>query len=203
METLFDPEQRKRVEAAIRAAEARSRGEIVLAVAPRSADYARWLALPVLIATVAVAAGAHLLWPRLPAPWIFAGELPLAALLTAVARLRPVTRWLVPDGAEVAAVRREALRLFSEKAIFETEGRTGVLFYLSVLERRVEILPDRGLDAHVDAATWAQHAARLAEALRKGEAAEALCAVVTGLGARLEARLGPDPAGKNELPDLA
>ena len=203
MRPYLTDEERARIEQSIRAGEARSGAEIVFAASPCSDDYARWAALPVLVATIALALALHLLWPRLGAAWLLAAQLPLAAALWWVAHLRPILRWLVPDGAEVAAVRREAQRLFTEKALFETERRAGILIYVSALERRVEILADRGLDRHVDAATWQKHVLHIVEAIRAGRTASGVCDVIAQLSERLAAALGPDPAGKNELPDLA
>jgi putative membrane protein len=198
---LLAPDELARVEAAIRAAEAKSRAEIVLAISPRSADYGRWLALPVLLATLALATAAHLALPRLPPLLLLGAQLPIAALLWVIASRPAVTRALVPNGVEIEAVRREALRLFAEKALFETEGRTGVLLYLSALERRVEILADRGLAAHVDRETWRAHVAHLVQAIHERRAAAGLCEVVDRIGDRVAAALGPEATPRNELPD--
>ncbi len=201
MRSLLAEPERRRIETAIAAAEARSSVEIVLVVSPRSGRYASSLASPVLLMTVLLACLAHLLWPELPAIWILAGQIPGAAVLWALANIPAVARLLIPNEDEIAAVRKEAFRHFAERAVFETNARSGVLLYLSELEHRIEILADRGLQTVFDAAAWSAHVTAIVEGIHTNRTAEAICQVVEQVSARCEAILGRNSASANELPD--
>lgn len=50
--------------------------------------------------------------------------------------------------------RQRALQLFAEYGVWDTDANTGVLIYLLLAERRLEIIADRGINARVDQAQW-------------------------------------------------
>jgi putative membrane protein len=52
------------------------------------------------------------------------------------------------------AVRTHAAALFHDRGVANTSGETGVLLYVSLLERRMEVLADRGLLRRVMASDW-------------------------------------------------
>lgn len=58
------------------------------------------------------------------------------------------------DLARGASARQRAIDLFSECRIWDTEQNSGVLIYLLLADRQVEIIADRGINAKVGAATW-------------------------------------------------
>lgn len=53
-----------------------------------------------------------------------------------------------------ATARERAIAQFSKLKVWDTEANNGVLIYLLLVERKVEIVADRGLNAHVSAAQW-------------------------------------------------
>ena len=50
--------------------------------------------------------------------------------------------------------RERALEVFAQQRVWDTEANNGVLIYLLLADRDVEIIADRGLARHVDATTW-------------------------------------------------
>jgi putative membrane protein len=200
MTALLDEAGRKRVAEAIEAAEARTALEIVLAVVPRSADYTRFVVPPAFCATLLAGLGLHALAPELGAPLLLLALGPIFALFWGLGRLRPIAMRLAPDEAEIAAVHAEALRLFAAEALFETRSRAGVLILLSEHERRVELLGDRGINAVIGPEGWSAHVAQLQAAIRRGETADALVAIVGKLAEAAAAHLPADGAG-DELPN--
>ena len=54
-----------------------------------------------------------------------------------------------------ATARDRAVALFAKLGVWNTEHNNGVLIYLLLAERRIELVADRGLNRHVDAAQWA------------------------------------------------
>jgi putative membrane protein len=99
------------------------------------------------------------------------------------------------------AVSDRVKQLFLELGIIETRDRSGVLVYLSELERRVEILADRGIHEHVGNQAWQAMVDELVGAIKGGRAAEGLATIIGRIGQELAAKFPPRPDDTNELPD--
>jgi uncharacterized membrane protein len=68
-----------------------------------------------------------------------------------------------------APVRERALMMFSKLRVWDTEQNNGVLIYLLLAEHSIDIVADRGLQAHVRNAEWQQMVARMSSAFRAGQ----------------------------------
>jgi len=66
------------------------------------------------------------------------------------------------------APRDRAITLFGKLRVWDTEANNGVLVYLLLAEHAIEIVADRGLNRHVDAAQWQALIAPMREAFRQG-----------------------------------
>jgi uncharacterized membrane protein YgcG len=99
------------------------------------------------------------------------------------------------------SARERALDMFSHLRIWDTAHNNGVLIYLLLADRDVEIVADRGIDAHVGAAGW-QKICKVMEAdFRNGNFSGG---VIKGIGAvsqQLATYFPKQGAGPNELPD--
>ncbi len=100
--------------------------------------------------------------------------------------------------------RERAIELFSLLGVWDTEHNNGVLIYLLVADRRIEILADRGLMKHIPAAVLQEAVAHLGEALHQGKFEQGLGEAIAHVGQLLQQHY-PLPAGgpakANELPD--
>lgn len=196
---LVNQEGRKLITDAIAVAEKHSRAEIVFCESTRSDDYSRWLALPMLLATVASALALHGVVPELSAVWLLLVQLPVAGLWWWLLNVPSVARWVIPDVVEIEAVRRRAVTLFAEHALFDTPLRSGILILLSTFERRVHIMADRGLDVVVANDAWAADVETIAKHIRAGSAAVGVCKVVERIAASVPFDTKNVP--QNLLPD--
>jgi uncharacterized membrane protein len=108
------------------------------------------------------------------------------------------------DGAPLfkgQSARDRALDIFSQLRIWDTAHNNGVLIYLLLADRKVEIIADRGIDAKVGAAGWGKICAAMQAEFGK---ANFEAGIINGIGAvsRQLAKYFPkSAAGKNELPD--
>jgi uncharacterized membrane protein len=97
--------------------------------------------------------------------------------------------------------REKAREAFAHLHAWDTEENTGVLIYVQLVDRRIEILADRGIAARVAQSEWDQVCRAMEARFRKGEylpgALEAIEAVTRILERHFPAR-GANP---NELPD--
>ena len=208
------------ISAAVTAAEKRSSGEIVTIVAERSDPYhdvaLHWAILAMLL-TVAVAgllpASVYEQIALRAGGWGEADQRGrmIALLLAAMILAFLIVRWLlafrlfrdrlIPHRAAVRRVRRRAIELFRAAGRGRTAGRTAVLLYLSLAERRAELVVDETIHARVEQSAWAAAMAALIEAVRDGRAGDGMVAAIGAIGDVLAIHCPRSDDDHNELPD--
>ena len=101
------------------------------------------------------------------------------------------------------SARQRAITLFGKLRVWDTEHNNGVLIYLLLAEHRIEVVADRGLSRHLDAAAWQRIVDGMGAAFRAGRFEEGLIAAIDAVDARLRERfpLAPGQPNPNELPD--
>lgn len=206
----FTDEERERIKQAVQQAERRTTGEIVPMIVPSSARYREagyrtglilgWLTLAVLLTI-------ETYW--LPWGW-HAGN--AGWLLLAVIGAYGVGEWLGTFPAVIRLVTsRERMaykvKLRAQQAFYQhgfqnTKGRTGILILVSLLEHRVHVLADKGINDCVPAGTWEGLVSGIVEGIRSGKPTDAICAAIARCG-ELLAKTCPAGSGENpdELPD--
>jgi uncharacterized membrane protein len=102
-----------------------------------------------------------------------------------------------------AAPRERAVMMFSKLRVWDTEYNNGVLIYLLLAEHAIEIVADRGLARHADAAHWQRIAATMGAAFKAGQFEAGLNQAVDAVDALLVQHfpLAPGQVNPNELPD--
>jgi uncharacterized membrane protein len=104
-----------------------------------------------------------------------------------------------------ATPRQRALTMFGKLRVWDTEHNNGVLIYLLLAERAIEIVADRGLNRHVGADEWRRIVEGMRGEFRAGRFEQGLVQAIDTVDALL-ARHFPLAAGQanpNELPDAA
>lgn len=209
-----------RVTAAVTEAERNTAGEIVTIVARRSDSYhdvaLHWavLAMLLVLALLALWPGiAYALHALVADPWageptpgaLYTVALVLTAITFLVARLvlswMPLRLALTPGSTEARRVHARALTLFRTGAEQRTRDSTGVLLYLSLDERRAEIIADEAIHSRVTADVWGEAMAALVEAVRDGRPGDGMAAAVAQIGVILAEHFPPRADDTNELPD--
>ncbi len=104
-----------------------------------------------------------------------------------------------------ATSRQRAITMFGKLRVWDTEHNNGVLIYLLLAERAIEIVADRGLTRMVPPETWGQMVAGMREAFRAGRFEDGLAQAVDAVDALLAQHfpLAEGQANPNELPDRA
>ncbi|HEY0328207.1 MAG TPA: TPM domain-containing protein [Rhodopseudomonas sp.] len=108
------------------------------------------------------------------------------------------------DGAPLFAdqpARQRALDVFSQLRIWDTEHNNGVLLYVLLADRNVEIIADRGIDAKVDAAEWEAICQAIEADFRGGRFEQGAVNGIQAIGRHLAAHFPGDANDANELPD--
>jgi len=200
MDALLESGAQEKVSAAVAAAEANTAGEIVVAVVPDSDTYPRAelraaLAggVPIAIA-LTLATGPDSLWRFLPVV-----ALCVLVCLTAMRRWPLLKRPFISPWVCREEVRQRAIQAFYDHRLYQTRDATGVLLFLSLLERRVELLADTGIDALVGEGTWDGVVADLTAALRAGDQVDGVARAVAQIGEVLAIHVPPRPDDTDEL----
>ena len=97
--------------------------------------------------------------------------------------------------------RERALEVFGLLRVWDTEENAGVLIYLLLADRDVEIVADRGIDREVPAGAWQAICARMEAAFRDARLVEGVVAGIEEIAALLAAHFPRVGAVANELPD--
>jgi uncharacterized membrane protein len=102
-----------------------------------------------------------------------------------------------------ATPRDRAVKLFGKLGVWDTERNNGVLIYLLLAERAIEIVADRGLNRVVSPAEWAEIAASMQSAFQAGDFEAGLLRAVDAVDALLVRHFAarPGEVDVNELPD--
>ena len=112
--------------------------------------------------------------------------------------------WPLPTDADMPVrIRQRARDWFGRLGVWDTAHNNGVLIYLLLAERAIEVVADRGLDAHVRPAQWQALVQSLAQPLQAGDFEGGLMHTVTTLTPWLVASHGLEAhaPNANELPD--
>jgi uncharacterized membrane protein len=102
-----------------------------------------------------------------------------------------------------ATPRERAVAMFGKLRVWDTAQNNGVLIYLLLAERAIEIVADRGLTSRVPDAEWQRIVAAMRDAFRAGRFEDGLTQAVDAVTALLVQHfpLAPGEANPNELPD--
>ena len=213
-------EDRALIAAAVAKAEATSDGEIVTIVALRSDAYhdvalhyavllmlfvpAFWAFAPQSL--VDWLAGLLLGWNaelsrELVMLYMFVKLAGAFLFVRIVLAYRPLRMALTPGRTKSRRVHRRAVELFRASCELKTRGRTGVLLYLSLAERRAEIVADEAIATQVAPEVWGDAMAALIAEIKAGRPGEGMVLAVEKIGAVLAQCLPPKSENPNELPD--
>lgn len=97
--------------------------------------------------------------------------------------------------------RDRARQVFALRGVWNTEENNGVLIYLLLAERRVEIVADRGIDSRVAAEEWQPICRAMEKHFAEGRYEEGAIAGVRAVSELLARHFPAGEKARNELPD--
>jgi putative membrane protein len=199
--SFLSEEDRRRIASAVRKAEQRTAGEFVTVIARRADTY---LVNPLLIATAIALALPGALWLLdLTHSFIALYALQLTAfiVLTLLLCWQRIAVMLVPERIKAARVATRAREQFLLRGLTRTHARAGVLLFVAVAERRVELIADEGIHARVAPGTWDAIVAGFTASVREGRIADGFVTAIETIADSLAAHFPRGPDDRNELPD--
>jgi putative membrane protein len=199
MVTTITERMRQSIEATIAAAEKSSRAELVAVVAKRAGEYR---ATGLSLATLGSFIAGFAVW--LVVPWsgtaeVLMAEFAVFLVLLGFLELTPLGDRLTPEATKADAARRLARATFLEQGLAGTAERSAVLFFVSLAERHVEIIADKGIDGKVSAAQWQVIVDKFSAHVRAGQVEEGYLAAIAALGQVLATHFPSNGPRRNEL----
>ncbi len=97
--------------------------------------------------------------------------------------------------------RQRAHEVFARLRVWDTEHNSGVLIYLQLVDRDIEIVADRGISAKVGRDTWDAICKRMEKAFRAGRFEQGALDGIREISVLLERHFPPRGANPDELPD--
>jgi putative membrane protein len=206
---LLSEAEKQKIIAAVQSAEKRTSGEIVPMIVSSSYHYpmaavrgAALVAFPLALGLTPLAGG--YLWLGSQNMWIFVALLVLlfGCLHQLVAHSPGLKRLFISRAEIEEEVREAALVNFFSEGLHRTRDATGVLIFISLLEHKVWVLADQGINARVAADQWQTIVAGIVEGIKAGRAAEAICEGVAQVGEVLARHFPRKAEDSDELQNL-
>jgi putative membrane protein len=198
----FDQAARESLAECVKEIENRTDAEVVIIVRARSGHYAHADYLFGFLLTFAALAFLlfspftfHLYWVPIDILLFFV----LGSIISS--RSNFLRRLLSRKEFRSKAVRTAAAAMFYEAGIANTNAEMGVLIYLSLLERRLELIADRGVLKGIPAQEWNREISELRQTGKNPEPQLFLTALQS-FGKLLATHLPPTGENPNELPDM-
>ena len=111
------------------------------------------------------------------------------------ASLHPVFVW------QNRSPRERAIELFSALRVWDTEHNSGVLIYVQLLDRAIEIVADRGIASCVAQSEWDAICARMEDAFKQRRHREGALGAIVEITGLLAKHFPPGGQNPDELPN--
>lgn len=213
METLaqqfLTEAEQKKISALVQQMEQQTSGEIVPMVVSASHSYptamivgATVLALPLSLLLMPVVGG--LFWLGSHNVWIF------IALFTVfygifyglVHRFSGLKRLFLSRSQVEAEVEKAAMNNFFTERLYKTRDANGILIFISILERKVWVLADGGINARIDPGQWQSIIDLITQGIKEKQQCTAICAAIVQIGELLKTHFPIEDNDINELHNL-
>jgi len=213
---IFTPEELTRIENAVKDAESKTAGEIATAFIKESDDYAVYELLFSMLGgfiyftVIAFFADSveHIIRGM---SWDYSAQylvvfygfstFLVTALLYLAANLPFIDRLVVPKKVMWAKVNQRAVRQFMEYGVYNTRDRTGILIFISALERRVELLADTGISEKIPQQKWNAIVGNIIDGFKIGRLTDHIVESIHRCGELLAEHYPIQPDDVNELKD--
>ncbi|MDO9578890.1 MAG: hypothetical protein Q7J16_13485 [Candidatus Cloacimonadales bacterium] len=206
---------KKKISEAVKQAESKTSGEIVTAFIRESYDYAIYELIFAVIVSFVYFAVLLLFVPHIRT-WLqsmfwdyssahlvaFYGfsTFLVGTIFYFLANVAAIDRCIVPGKIRQKKVHERALLHFMDSGVSYTRDRTGILIFISILERRVELLADSGINEKIEQTQWQQILNNVIEGIKHGNFTDHLVQSIQDCGELLAEHF---PIKKDDTNELA
>jgi putative membrane protein len=184
--THLSHDERARLHAACEAAEKRTSARFELVTVPVSDRYTLYPLIYGAAAGLTVLGALALFWPELTLRIGFYAAAGAFAASSFLFEWLPLRLMLVPRHAKHWECWELAHRSFASRVLAQTDRKTGILLFVSLGERYVEVVTDRDVDLKVPQPVWDAVIADFTDAARKGRVADGIAGAVEACAKVLE-----------------
>ncbi len=123
------------------------------------------------------------------------------AIFYFLGNISTIDRLIVSKKIMQQKVKERALRHFMESGVYNTKDRTGILIFISILEKRVELLADSGINEKIQPEKWQSIVDNIIEGIKKKNVTSHLIESINECGKLLSQHFPIQPDDINELSD--
>lgn len=192
---FFSQDDLDRIAEAVKEAESKTAGEIVPYFVEKSDEYEEAVWRGGAIAAFAVMTSLALYhvftetWGTFsPLEIILSAIGAMGGAMLAVHSVQAIKRFFAGDELIEQRVAQRAAQVFIAEEVFSTRDRTGILIFLSLMEHKVLVIGDAGINAKVGQAEWQDVVARIVRGIDHGHAVDGLIDAVHQCGLLLQKR---------------
>lgn len=203
IQKYLSEDELNKIEETISRVEESTRGEIVPVIVKRSSTVGHVpLTLTLLLTLLLVVAElpfSDWLWVT---PWVYLWPFVLVAIYYCahfLAKSLWIQKVFVPERDEMNQVHQRAQLEFYSNRIHRTENGTGVLIFVSIMEKKAVVLADEGISKQLPPETWEKLVAALGEALHKGHWGHGFVQAIENCGEHLKTHFPITSPRQNEL----
>lgn len=209
-------ENKEQISKAVTEAEKSTSGEIAVVVAKQSCDYAVYeLTFAVIVGLISMILGLvyyskidkmimDMIWSNstiITTSVIGLGSFVIMIIFYFLANIPMIDRLIIPKSIKDQKVHEKAQLSFLNYEVSKTKERTGILIFISKLERRVEILADIGIAEIYPNDSWQKQVDRIIAGIKDKHFADELAKVILDLGKVLVKNFPAHEVNINELPN--
>ncbi|MDE6244924.1 MAG: TPM domain-containing protein [Treponemataceae bacterium] len=204
------------IKSAVSNAEKNTTGEIALALTAESNTYSFWELLSsiyfaAIVFIVLLPFAPHInsfyrkfLWQT--PDWLIPAFYGIACLASIVVgffimNIPAIDRLIIPRTIRNSCVTNRAFRHFAESGVYDTSEHSGILIFVSYIERQVRIIADRGISEKIPQDIWNIIADDLAEGIKLGKTKEGFLSAIEKCSEILSEHFPAYNKDQNELPD--
>jgi putative membrane protein len=203
---FLTPEEQGTISALVQEMEKETSGEIVPMVVSASHSYPAAMIYGAAILALAPAlllmpAAGHLFWLGSQNVWVFLALFMIfhGLFYHLIARFPRLKRLFLTRRQIDAEVEEAAITAFFTEKLYKTREANGILIFISLLERKVWVLGDSGINDRIDPGQWQGIVNLITEGIKEKRQCEAICAAVAETGKILKTHF---PARKDDRDEL-
>jgi putative membrane protein len=201
MARILTDSEKTAISEAIKNAESQSTGELVTVITRASDDY--WFIPSLWASLIALLVPAVLIlvdtwWDTVT---MFSIQIGVFLVLVSVFRIPALKYALVPKAIKHLRASRVAREQFFIQGLQNTEGRTGILLFVSIAEHYVEVIADKGINDKAPAGTWDQVVNHFITRVKAGQYAEGFIAAINDCSEIMREHFPATGVNPNELPN--
>jgi putative membrane protein len=186
MQHALSTDDQARIHAAKTAVEQRTAAEFAVVVTRASDRYPLYGFAWAALGALGITGISALAWPDLDVWDVLLIQVAALIVLALLLDWMPIRLWLVPRHIKHARARQLAHRELAAHIIAGGAHRNRVLLFVSLGERYVEVLADRGTHGLAPEGTWDAIVAEFLAKVKAGEVADGILAAIAACGAVLE-----------------